>query len=273
MKRKLTYTVILSLITFFPLCSLGQVPFNWIIDEMNPGEDIVLLADESLFTDGTRSCHLQLISNRVPYLYSEVFYVSPGSEYSFSIDVFDPDTAGQVKIYADFLDAYGFDIFGAPPVFSRDSMEWQTISWSGSVPDQAVVGYVLVKFYCQPSLYSFNREANIWIDNARFIQSGQNLILNGSFEQWLVDVKDLNLDQKDLIVYPNPSGTNANIKLNDGIGRLLITDLAGRVILFHESVAPGLFSIDVSRYPEGVYLISAQDRSGGLHRGKLVVSR
>ena len=65
----------------------AQSPVNWTRDEINPGEDFTLSADGSVFTEGLKSCHLQLNSGSVPYLKSDVFYIIPGAEYEFSFDV------------------------------------------------------------------------------------------------------------------------------------------------------------------------------------------
>ena len=96
---------------------------------------------------------------------------------------------------------------GQPPVFSADSSEWQTISREGIIPDQAVVGYVLIKFYSQPDLYDFTKTADIWIDNVQFRQAGgDNLVANGSFEEWVVGVDETVNDSNPLSIYPNPAG-------------------------------------------------------------------
>ena len=161
----------------------GQSPMNWSRDEINPGEDFYLSADESIFTEGAKSLHVKLNSGAVPYLISDVYYITPGAGYEFSVDVFDHDTSGQVKIYADFYDPYGFDIFGEQPVFSQDSSEWQTITWQGTVPMQAAVGYVQLKFHTQPDLYHFTKQAEIWIDNVQFrLNGGINLVANGGLK-------------------------------------------------------------------------------------------
>jgi hypothetical protein len=183
----------LSTLFIILTCGLSaQIPLNWTRDEINPGEDFTIMPDELFLTHGWKSCHLQLNSGSVPYLKSDVFFITPGAEYEFSFDVLDNDTAGQVKIYADFYDVYGFDVFGQQPVYSVDSAEWQTVSWTGTIPMQAAVGYVLIKFYNQPDPYQFTKTAHIWLDNFVFRENGgNNLILNGSFEEWIVGVDEM----------------------------------------------------------------------------------
>lgn len=252
----------------------AQIPLNWTIDEINPNEDVTLYPDESFFSDGLKSCHLQLNSGAVPYLVSEVYYVAPGEAYEFSFDVFDNDTAGQVKVYADFYDTYGFNIFGQPPVFSSDSSEWQAISWEGVIPDQAVVGYVLIKFYNEPDLYNFTRTAHIWIDDIQFRQSGgDNLVANGSFEEWVVGVDEKGNDDNLVLIYPNPAKEVINLKLARATKCIAISDLMGREVLML-SLSPNNYNqINISMLPEGIYLLSAVLENDRIIQSKLVVSR
>ena len=236
----------------------AQVPLNWTIDEINPNEDITLYPDGSFLTEGIKSCHLQLNSGAVPYLVSEVYYVTPGAAYEFLSDVFDNDTAGQVKIYADFYDTYGFDVFGQPPVFSSDSSEWQTISWESVIPEQAVVGYILIKFYNQPDLYNFTKTAHIWIDNIQFRQSGgDNLVANGSFEEWIVGVDEPGIIRNPLSIYPNPAGDFVYIDLPDDAEIIVLSDMMGREVFRINIEGEDSFQIDIRQLKQGMYLVAA----------------
>ena len=252
----------------------AQVPLNWTIDEINPNEDITLYPDGSFFTEGLKSCHLQLNNGAVPYLISDVYYVTPGETYEFSFDVFDNDTSGQVKVYADFYDTYGFDVFGQPPAFSGDSSEWQNVSWEGVIPAQAVVGYILIKFYNQPDLYTFTKTANIWIDNLQFRQTaGNNLVANGGFEEWAVGIDENPNHENTLFIYPNPASDVVNLTLHGTAKFISITDLMGREVLNIITTAKDNFRLELSLLPEGIYLISAVQEDNKILRGKIVVSR
>jgi hypothetical protein len=265
-----------TLISFFLIGATvhAQVPLNWTIDEINPKEDITLYPDGSFLTEGLKSCHLQLNSGAVPYLVSEVYYITPGSAYEFSIDVFDNDTAGQVKVYADFYDTYGFDVFGQPPVFSPDSSEWQTIGWENVIPDQAVVGYVLIKFYNEPDLYNFTKTANIWIDNIQFRQAGgDNLVANGGFEEWVVGVEEIGNDENTLFIYPNPAKDVVNLNLTGTANFIIISDLIGREVLRINSAQKDNYQIEISMLPEGLYLVSVFQEDNRILQGKIVISR
>jgi hypothetical protein len=252
----------------------AQSPLNWELDELEPGFSLSLNPDEIKFSEGIRSCGLTLKSSSVPYLISEVFYITPGSEYEFSIDVLDQDTAGMLRIYADFYDTYGFDVFGQPPVNSEDSADWQNISWSGIVPSQAVVGYILVKFFCQPDPGSFIRESQVWIDNARFSESGgENLVVNGGFESWTTGVADFITYPLDLTIFPNPADEYTYIYTRMMASTLAITDISGRIILSIDDPGVERTLVSLSGFAEGIYIVKAISPSGAYGTGKLIVKR
>jgi hypothetical protein len=269
-------------ITLFIVCifmisgpiAVAQVPMNWTRDEINPGEDFTLTQDESFFTEGFKSLHMQLNSGAAPYLVSDVYYITPGAAYNFSVDVFDNDTAGQVKIYADFYDTYGFNIFGEPPAFSSDSAEWQTISWQGTVPGQAVVGYILIKFHNQPDLYHFTRKAEAWVDQVRFEQApGVNMVANGGFEEWNVGIEEPGNNHQSISVYPNPAKNWINFKLPELTEFITITELMGREVIKVNPEIKGNYRIDITYLPEGIYFFSAFQQDNITINGKFIISR
>jgi hypothetical protein len=265
-------TILIISFLFFSILNNAQTPFGWVIDEINPGHDLTILSDETRFTEGSRSCLLQLNSGAAPYLISDVFYVTPGAEYEFSMDLLDYDTAGQIRIYADFYDTYGFDIFGQPPVFSSDSSDWVTVAWEGVVPDMAVVGYVRIKFYCQPELYNFIHTAKIWIDNFQFrINGDTNLILNGGFENWNVGVGEGDIRDNHLFLYPNPADNYVMIDLPAKEGFVIISDLTGRVVLRRITDGQSRIRIVLNEIPQGIYFVSMIRDDGFEWRSKLLI--
>lgn len=254
MKRILHVLAVALPMMIITTTTFAQVPMNWTRDEINPGEDFTLFQDNSVFTEGQKSLHMQLNKGSVPYLVSDIFYIQPGGEYEFSIDVLDNDTAGQVKVYADFYDTYGFDIFGEPPVYSIDSSEWVTISWSGIIPSQAVVGYILIKFYNQPDLYNFTKTAHIWLDNVQFrIGGGENLVTNGGFEEWIVGM-DENPGDRHLIVYPNPADDFICLKMNTKIDQAELYTSAGQLVRSKE-INDDNAKIAINNLAPGIYLL------------------
>lgn len=274
MKIYTRYPLLIIPMLFAAFGAIGQqLPLNWTIDEVNPGEDVTLSPDDTFFTEGTRSCKMQLNSGAVPYLISEIYPVVAGMPYEFSIDVFDNDTSGQVKVFADFYDAYGFDIFGAPPQFSVDTNIWQTLQWADTIPAQAVVGYVLVKYYCQPNLYTFTQTANAWLDNTRFIQgSGPNLVANGGFEQWAVGIGENPADAAGLVVYPNPARNMIHIDLPAGAKLLIVSDLMGKQISISDVTGKPSEQVDVGNFTDGIYLLKVSSGKGQNQNLKFIVS-
>jgi len=159
----------------------AQVPTNWFIDTPSPG-DISLAPNTEFYTEGVQSCQLTLHTANVPYFISDNFAVNMGADYTFSLDVLDNDSRGRLKIYADFYDADGNDIYGEAPLYTEDNPDWQTITWSAVVPDGAAFGYVWIKFY---DTDGFIDEAIAYVDNASFVESGgTNLVVNGGYENW-----------------------------------------------------------------------------------------
>jgi len=254
-----------------PLLMRAQAPLNWSLDEINPGEDISTAPDETKFTEGSKSLHAVLNSGEAPYLVSDDFTVTPGAAYDFSIRVFDNDTNGQVKIYADFFDIYGNDIYGKDPVFPPDSSEWQTISWSGLVPSMAVKGFILMKFYCQPEPYHFETASQCWLDDVRFEQQGgPNLVINGGFEQWSLSAGDKTVPSEPVRLYPNPVGDYLVVELNIPLERMVITDLTGQNQLDVKLTGEHEFRTGTSNLPKGIYMVAFYGRNGVVINKKLV---
>jgi hypothetical protein len=269
--NQLRSLLLLLIILIFPTVLFSQVPLNWTRDEINPGDDFTLAPDESIFTEGTKSLHMQLNSGSVPYLLSDVFYLTPGVDFEFSIDVFDNDTAGTIKIYADFYDTYGFNIYGQPPVLSADSSEWQTIRWQGTIPDQAVVGFILVKFYTQPDFYHFTREADIWIDNVQFNQAGTgNLVANDGFEDWNVGIGEPGKKIEVLSIYPNPASDYININLPDDVQNIFISDMTGMQLKMLSGKCNEHIRVDISLLPKGIYQVIVLLDNNSILREKLI---
>lgn len=186
--RKTTFLVLfLSLISFR---LLAQIPENWRVKEATDVyNDLLLSAETTEYTEGTQSLKMTLTQGNVPYLFSGEYDVNQGAVYTFSLDVLDNDANGKIKVYAEFKDATGDDIYGETPVYSEDNAQWQTISWSGTVPDDAVKGYIWIKFYSEDS---FTDEANIMIDNASFVEAGgSNVVPNNGFETWVTPTADV----------------------------------------------------------------------------------
>ena len=249
----------------------AQEPINWVLDELYPGHDLFLEPDQLFFTEGSRSCSVLLTSERVPYLTSWEFEVNPGSSYQFSADVFDNDTLGTLKIYADFYDLSGFPVFGGDPVLSADSSHWQVISWAGTVPENAVKGYVRFKFYCQPGQGIFIDTARAWIDRVTFIQDGgANLVLNGGFEDWTTGIGPEARRSYSLKTYPNPCKNQLFINSDKNFKDIRISSSEGRQILWESFQETPVYRLDLTGLPKGIYFISVGTENGRRLTSRLV---
>jgi hypothetical protein len=73
-------------------------------------------------------------------------------------------------------------------------------------------------------------------------------------------------------VYPNPASHQVYLKVAQPIERLRLYDLAGR-LMAEENHIQAADAIDVSRFPEGMYIIRGMDQAGREFSGKVSVSR
>jgi hypothetical protein len=265
MKRSVLLCLLLA-----PFFLFAQVPYNWSLDEVHPGLDIKLMPDDNFYTEGSRSCKMQLDSQFVPYLIADEFDVTPGVTYNFSIDVFDNDTLGQLKIYADFFDAQQNPVYDHDPAFSMDTSIWQTISWDGTVPSNAVKAYVMIKFYSSPDPSHFIDTAYAWVDDVIFnLQGGENLVANGGFENWTSGQNEL-MAITSVKVYPNPARDYIRVHAPRTVQSATIVDLMGKVAKELPNRESLDARIDVSGLKPGIYMMIFSNARGVVENKKLI---
>ena len=234
-----------------------NVPENWFLDEVNPGEDIALSWDGENVQDGIFSCKMELLQPEVPYLISDNFNVNEGDLYTFSIWYFDNDSRASLKIYAEFYDAEGNDIYGEDPVYSEDGELWHSISWAATVPDGAVEGYIWIKLYHDEGYVD---EATVWVDNAKFIVDDENLVVNGSFENWEgVGIGEPNSEQNQISVFPNPVIDFVTISNLQQIDHIEILNSMGQVIKSVQTVGLSNMKLDLTGLNTGLYFVVTYD--------------
>jgi hypothetical protein len=249
MKKKNLLLLIVAFVFSISAFSQGM-PNDWFLDEVNPGLDIALYPETTMVKDGDHSCKMMLLSNEVPYLLSFNYAVTAGSPYTFTLWYLDNDERGSLKVYAEFYDAEGNDIYGEDPVFSEDGPDWQSITWSSTVPPDAVEGYVWVKFYDDPG---FTNEAIAYIDGVSFDVLGTNLVSNGSFEEWdAVNIVEQHRASS-MVVYPNPFTNQVQIS---GVeyDQVVVTNLIGQVVFSSQMTDNNI--ILLNWLTEGVYFLS-----------------
>lgn len=244
----------------------GQVTLqNWITDEVNPGMDIQLQPEIDMVYEGEFSLKVTLLQAEVPYLFSQVYDVNAGNSYNFSIRYMDNDPTVSIKVYAEFYDADGEDVFGEDPVFGEDGSDWQVIEWSGVVPAGAVTGYVWVKFYDDDG---FDGTGTVYLDDALFIVDEQNLVPNYGFELWDgLGVGEIQSDGN-MQVFPNPASDLIQISGID-FDRIQIQNLLGQIVYSFD--ANSTEAINIESLEEGIYLVSVLNDTQILETKKLYV--
>ena len=171
------------LLPFMFIISLGlyaQAPEGWYIDELND-DDCDVALDGWRISQGEQALKVYVNNDEVPYLVSDNFNVNEGDSYDFSVDIYNNDDRDSIRVYCDFYDDGGDDIYGEDPVSITDMEGWQTVSWSATVPSGAVEGYILIKFYGDDGL---SETIHAWVDNAHFDVDDENLVTNPGFEFW-----------------------------------------------------------------------------------------
>lgn len=244
---------LLFLFLLIPAFLSAQVLDKWILDEPT-GADLNIVQEATTVSEGTYSAKVSLLTNEIPYIYSAEFDVTEGSSYTFSLDVFDNTDQGSLKIYCDFYDAEGGDVFGEAPAWSADNAAWQTISWTGTVPAGAVRGYVLIKCYDDPG---FSPPVEFFLDNASFTMAGgDNVIPNGNFETWSNFYETFKIDFNDGTIPTDWLVINANEGPNDNGGEGQHTWIIGEYGL---EGTPCLFNDtydEVNEYPADDWFVS-----------------
>ncbi|MDA3943668.1 MAG: T9SS type A sorting domain-containing protein [Bacteroidetes bacterium] len=225
MKKLSLLTLIFAL--FFGTAAMAQsMPNDWFTDEVNPGADVHLFQETENVYDGDYSCKAVLLQPEVPYMLSFTFDVTAGEEYTYSLWYFDNDPLISIKVYAEFYDADGGDIYGEDPVFGQDGDTWQNISWTGTVPEGAVAGYAWIKFYDDEG---FVDNGTVYLDNVSFEVGGQNLVANGGFELW-DGVGTIEQSASSVKVYPNPFNDQLTISGAE-FDQIRIQNLLGQVVI------------------------------------------
>ncbi len=131
-------------------------------------------------TEGDYSLKATWTSTSNQDIESEVFNVTEGASFSYSLDVFDNTDAGRVRMV--IIWSTGNDYSS---VYSVDNSNWQTLEYSGTVPTGATTAMIRLRFYDESGFAANGNSATVYVDNANFREnSGANLISDGGFEMW-----------------------------------------------------------------------------------------
>lgn len=268
MKKYFLIPILLVLLATISVRS--QIPTFWYLDVVTPN-DVSLNPNYTSFTEGTKSCQLNLLLPNVPYLICNDFPVVPGTPYTFSIDVFDNDPRGYLKLYCDFRSATGGNIWGENPVVVNDNQNWQTISWSANVPANAAKGYVLIKFYHSAGFVNL---ATALVDNCKFMVGSSNLVLNGGYEDWGgVNIPPVGAANNSSATFRfiNPAVFPLWIQPTVEVDRIEILDVAGRLVMTTPMNERGEVVIESGQLRGGVYMVTGWKANQLISAEKLIV--
>ncbi|NLA24293.1 MAG: T9SS type A sorting domain-containing protein [Bacteroidales bacterium] len=167
--------VLVLLATVFSMFAVGQdVPENWTLETAF----ISVSKETSVVSNGNSAMKVNFTSQDNQDILSTSFEVTGGADYEFSFDVFDNDPAGRTRLAVKWSTGNEF-----LNIFSEDHDDWQTLTYSGTVPAEATSAQIILRFYDVAA--NWNGEAEMIIDNVVFTEEGgDNLVLNPSFENW-----------------------------------------------------------------------------------------
>ncbi|PLX07097.1 MAG: hypothetical protein C0596_13290 [Marinilabiliales bacterium] len=140
--------------------------------------DITVTEETTTVNEGTSAMSVTFTSKDNQDIESYPFNVVAGASYSYTLDVYDFDAAGRVRM------AIAWDTENTySSIYSEDIDAWQTLTLEGTVPAGASTAQIRLRFYDVSG--DWTGSATMIIDNASYTEDGgANLILNPSFETW-----------------------------------------------------------------------------------------
>lgn len=160
---------------------------NWREDLYDPTKTSIIEPDQSKSTNGFYSVKYTFTDDGTPYFICDTFAVTGGTNYEYSIDYFDNDPACVISTRLWFFSAPNTSYLERKTSSTTvDSENWQTITISGTAPAGATLAYVAIRMQTDAGWGAAGNKGTFWADNARYFENGgtNNLILNGSFEEW-----------------------------------------------------------------------------------------
>ena len=160
---------------FFAFTALiaQEVPTNWTLATA----DISVVEETTTVSEGTSAMSVTWTSVDNQDILSDVFNVTEGASFSYTLDVYDFDLAGRVRM------AISFSTGNEWGDYSVDTDAWQNLTFEGTVPTGATTAQIRLRFYDVSTDWAGT--ATVIIDNASYTENGgSNLLLNPSFETW-----------------------------------------------------------------------------------------
>lgn len=179
MKLRLPFSI---LIVFIAMNMIAQ-PLNWTESLYTPSLTSVIEKEMNESTDGYSSLKYTFTDNETPYFISDTFNVSASTAFNFSIDLLDNDAGGKVNVRVYFLQSDDTYIDRFATDYTVDGADWQTLSISETSFADAGKAYIVLRLVDDTA---WDGDATFWVDNAVYSEGGENLIANGSFEEWVI---------------------------------------------------------------------------------------
>ena len=147
------------------------LPEFWPIYE----EGVTLIREKTIVKERTTSLKVTSSENKAAFR-SGRFDVTAGAAFTLSMDVLDNED-GKLRVYLYFRDMCGEEIW-SKSIKTADSTDWNTITFSDTIPAGAVAADIKVKVYD-------DNENPFYMDNVLFTENGGgNMFPNSYFEYW-----------------------------------------------------------------------------------------
>jgi len=191
MKSKLLLIVVFAALGF----ALSAQPVHWTESLFDPLKTSVIEKETALKTEGMYSLKYTYTDPGVVLYKSEMFAVTPGLAWNFSVDYLDNDPSGVITARVYFMIDATTQV--SPNNVGRfttantvDNANWQTLTLTGGatplIPANATLAYVAVRMSAAADP-AWTGTATFYADNLKFTQgagSTTNLIVNPGFEEW-----------------------------------------------------------------------------------------
>lgn len=152
-----------------------SVPLTWTPSIIEP--------ELTFVSHGDVAVKITFTETGTPYFVSDTFDVTANSAFSLSVDILDNDPGMDVNPSVFFYDAAGVRTRLYSPDFSADNADYQTYTFTGATPADAVEAFVVMRLYDGGS---WTGSGTFYLDNAMYTEDGgANLLPNRSFEYWM----------------------------------------------------------------------------------------
>jgi len=113
---------------------------------------------------------------------------------------------------------------------------------------------------------AFYKVNTLWVSDGDTCISEFAPSLNNPDEDFVyvmfVDIEENEMEESNLLISPNPTSTTLTIKSEEKLQSVSITNLLGQKVYEYAGMEQDELQIDVSSFPNGVYLVKAKNEKG-----------